>query len=100
MRMHVAEAGDGPPLLMLHGWPQNWWCYRLLIADLARRFRVLVPDLRGLGWSEAPAAGYEKATLAADILELLDSEQIEQVDMVGHDWGGFVAFLLALEEPA
>jgi pimeloyl-ACP methyl ester carboxylesterase len=99
IRMHVAEAGDGPPLVLLHGWPQHWWCWRLLIGDLARRFRVLAPDLRGLGWSDAPAAGYEKSTLAEDIRELLDAEQIEQADVIGHDWGGYVAFLLALGHP-
>jgi pimeloyl-ACP methyl ester carboxylesterase len=99
MRMHVAEAGEGPPLLMLHGWPQHWWSFRLLIPELSRRFRVIAPDLRGLGWSEAPAGDYSKAALAADVLELLDAEGIERARVIGHDWGGFIAFLLALEHP-
>jgi pimeloyl-ACP methyl ester carboxylesterase len=99
MRMHLAEAGEGPPLLLLHGWPQHWWCFRRLIPQLSRRFRVIAPDLRGLGWSDAPPDGYSKAQLAADVLELLDREGIGRVSVIGHDWGGFVAFLLALEHP-
>jgi len=100
MRMHVAEAGEGPPLVMLHGWPQHWWSFRLLIPELSRRFRVIAPDLRGLGWSDAPPGDYSKAALAGDVLELLDAEGIERAGMIGHDWGGFVAFLLALAHPA
>jgi pimeloyl-ACP methyl ester carboxylesterase len=99
MNMHLAEAGEGPPLLLLHGWPQHWWCFRHLIPELSRRFRVLAPDLRGLGWSDAPPDGYAKGRLAADVLELLDCEGIDRVSVLGHDWGGFAAFLLALEHP-
>jgi pimeloyl-ACP methyl ester carboxylesterase len=97
--LHVAEAGSGPPLLLLHGWPQHWWCWRLLIEDLARDHRVLAPDLRGFGWSEAPPGSYAKATFAADMLALLDLEGIERVRVIGHDWGGYTAFLLALAHP-
>jgi pimeloyl-ACP methyl ester carboxylesterase len=99
MRMHVAEAGSGPPLVLLHGWPQHWWSFRFLIGELSGSFRVIAPDLRGLGWSEAPADGYSKQRLAEDVIELLDAEQIERALLIGHDWGGFVAFLLALEHP-
>jgi pimeloyl-ACP methyl ester carboxylesterase len=95
--LHVAEAGDGPPLLLLHGWPQHWWSWRRMIPALARSHRVIVPDLRGLGWSGAPPAGYDKRTLAGDIVALLDSEGLDRVLVMGHDWGGVVAFLLALE---
>jgi pimeloyl-ACP methyl ester carboxylesterase len=100
MRMHVAEAGDGPPLVLLHGWPQHWWSFRALIPELARRFRVIAPDLRGLGWSEAPPGDYSKDELARDVLELLELEALDKVSVIGHDWGGFVAFLLALEHPS
>jgi pimeloyl-ACP methyl ester carboxylesterase len=102
VRLHVAEAGEAgaEPLVLLHGWPQHWWCFRHLIPELAQRFRVLAPDLRGLGWSQAPRRGYEKATLADDIGALLDAEQIERAAVIGHDWGGFVAFLLALDRPS
>jgi pimeloyl-ACP methyl ester carboxylesterase len=95
----VAETGAGPPLLLLHGWPQHWWCWRRLLPELAEEYRVLAPDLRGWGWSDAPEGDYAKATLAGDMLDLLDAEQIDRVRVIGHDWGAYVAFLLALEHP-
>lgn len=99
VRLHVAEAGQGPPLILLHGWPQHWWSWRRLIPRLAEDYRVLVPDLRGWGWSEAPRDTYAKTTFAADIVALLDAEGFDRVKLIGHDWGGFTAFLLALEHP-
>jgi pimeloyl-ACP methyl ester carboxylesterase len=66
---------------------------------LARRYRVLAPDLRGFGWSAAPAGDYAKETFAADVLALLDLEGFDRVKLVGHDWGGYTAFLLALAHP-
>ncbi len=97
--LHVAEAGSGPPLVLLHGWPQHWWCWRELIPRLAQGHRVLAVDLRGWGWSEAPAGDYAKATFASDVLALLDAEGLERVKMIGHDWGGYTAFLVALGSP-
>jgi pimeloyl-ACP methyl ester carboxylesterase len=99
VRLHVAEAGDGPPLLLVHGWPQHWWCWRRMIAQLAQTHRVLVPDLRGFGWSDAPPGDYAKATFAADLLALLDAEGLDRVQLIGHDWGAYACFLLALEHP-
>jgi pimeloyl-ACP methyl ester carboxylesterase len=99
VRLHVAEAGSGPPLLLLHGWPQHWWCWRELIPRLAEGYRVLVPDLRGWGWSDAPPGDYAKTTFADDVLALLDAEGLERVKLIGHDWGAFTGFLLALEHP-
>ena len=97
--LHVAEAGEGPPLLLLHGWPQHWWIWRHVIGELARTHRVICPDLRGHGWSEAPRGSYAKATLAADILALLDALDVERTPVVGHDWGGWTSFLLGIEAP-
>ena len=97
--LHVACAGEGPPLLLLHGWPQHWWCWRHVLAPLAARYRVIAPDLRGWGWSEAPAGDYAKSGFAADILALMDAEGLDRVRIIGHDWGGYTAFLLALEHP-
>lgn len=101
LRMHVAEAGpaDGPPLLLIHGWPGSWWTWRGVIPRLADDFRIVAPDLRGHGWSDAPPTGYRKEELAADVVRLLDELEIDRADAIGHDWGGFVGFLLALLHP-
>jgi pimeloyl-ACP methyl ester carboxylesterase len=99
LRMHVAEAGEGEPVLMLHGWPQHWWEWRHVIPLLADRHRVICPDLRGFGWSDAPPDGYEKQRLADDVLGLLDELELERVQLVGHDWGGWIGFILCLREP-
>lgn len=99
VRLHVAEAGEGPPVVLLHGWPQHWWIWRKVIPALAEDRRVICPDLRGFGWSEAPAGRYEISELADDVLALLDALDLDQVDLVGHDWGGYTGFLLCLEAP-
>jgi pimeloyl-ACP methyl ester carboxylesterase len=97
--LHVAEAGDGPPLVLIHGWPQHWWAWRRLLPALAAEHRVLCPDLRGLGWSDAPSGAYAKEQWAADVVALLDGLDLDRVDLVGHDWGGLVALLAALRAP-
>ncbi len=99
--MHVAIAGpeDAPPIVLVHGWPQNWWAWRHVIPGLAERFRVIAPDLRGHGWSRAPDGGYEKEQLASDLLAVLDELAIERVAWVGHDWGGWTGVLAALRAP-
>ena len=99
LRMHVAEAGDGPPLVLLHGWPQHWWAWREVIPALARDFRVLAVDLRGAGWTDAPPDGYEKEQLATDVLAALDALGLDRVSVVGHDWGGVAGFMLCLRAP-
>ena len=98
---HVAEAGppDGDPVILIHGWPQHWYEWRHLIPALADRHRVLAVDLRGFGWSDAPSSGYEKENLASDILALLDALELDRVKLVGHDWGGWIGFLLCLRAP-
>jgi len=99
LRLHVAEAGAGEPLLLVHGWPQHWFQWRRMIPELAGRYRVTCPDLRGFGWSDAPPGRYEKETLAGDLLALLDALDLERVRLVGHDWGGFAGFLACLRAP-
>jgi pimeloyl-ACP methyl ester carboxylesterase len=98
-RLHVAEAGAGPPVLLLHGWPQHWWIWRKVIPALAEDRRLVCPDLRGFGWSEAPAGRYELGELAADMVALLDALELDEVDLIGHDWGGYTGFLLCLDAP-
>jgi pimeloyl-ACP methyl ester carboxylesterase len=99
LRVHYAEAGEGPPLLLLHGWPQHFWCWRRVIPLLAGDHRLICPDLRGFGWSDAPGRGYDNETFAADAVALLDALELGQVGVIGHDWGGFTSFLLALHHP-
>jgi pimeloyl-ACP methyl ester carboxylesterase len=99
VRLHVAEAGQGPAVVLVHGWPQHWWCWRHVIPELAESYRVLVPDLRGFGSSDAPPGDYAKASFAADLLALLDAEGIGRALIAGHDWGGYAALLLALDYP-
>ena len=100
-RWHVATAGDpgAPPLLLLHGWPQHWWMWRRVIGPLAEDFRVYAPDMRGYGWSDAPPGNYSKMGLAADVETLLDVLEIDRCVVGGHDWGGFVSWLLAIRAP-
>jgi pimeloyl-ACP methyl ester carboxylesterase len=99
LRMHVAEGGSGPPVLLLHGWPQHWYVWRKVAPQLAADYRVICPDLRGFGWSDAPPGAYDKAGLARDIVALLDALELERVELIGHDWGGWIGFLLCLEHP-
>jgi pimeloyl-ACP methyl ester carboxylesterase len=100
VELHYAEAGSGDDVVLcLHGWPQHWYEWRHLMPALADRHRVIALDLRGFGWSEAPQAGYEKEELADDVLAFLDELELERVKLVGHDWGGWIGFLLCLREP-
>jgi pimeloyl-ACP methyl ester carboxylesterase len=98
--IHVAEAGSGPPLVLLHGWPQHWYAWRKLIPLLASSHRLICPDLRGFGWTDAPAGGYRTTDLAADLAALLDALGLDRVDLIGHGEGGRVAFELGLGQPA
>jgi len=102
VRAHLACVGppDAPPLLALHGWPQHWWCWRRVVPLLASEYRLLMPDLRGLGWSGRPRDGdYRKECLADDALALLDALGIERAGLLGHDWGGWAGFLAVLRRP-
>jgi pimeloyl-ACP methyl ester carboxylesterase len=102
VRLHLASAGppDAPPLLALHGWPQHWWSWRLVIEELAGEFRLLCPDLRGHGWSGQPVDDdFRKQRLADDAIALLDALELEQVRLAGHDWGAYAAILAALTAP-
>ncbi len=97
---HLAEAGSGDDVVLcLHGWPQHWYEWRHLMPALADRHRVLALDLRGFGWSDAPRDGYEKENMATDVLAVLDELGLERVKLVGHDWGGWIGFLLCLRAP-
>ncbi len=100
--IHVADAGpaDGPAVMLVHGFPQNWWEWHELIGPLAADgYRVLCPDLRGAGWSSAPRCSYLKDDMADDLAAVLEHLGIATVKLVGHDWGGPVAFIMMLRHP-
>ena len=99
LSVHVAEVGAGPPLVLLHGWPQHWFCWRQVVPALAEHFHLFIPDLRGHGWSGVPRFGYDKEQLVTDLLASLDVLGLESVGLVGHDWGGWTGFLAALRDP-
>lgn len=98
-RLHVVIGGDGPPLLMVHGWPQTWYQYRLLMPTLAREYEVIVPDQRGIGLSDKPEDGYDTATLANDLITLMDSLDHERFAYVGCDTGMLIGYALAADHP-
>jgi pimeloyl-ACP methyl ester carboxylesterase len=98
LEISVQELGDGPPVLLLHGWPQHSGCWRGVAPLLADRYRAIAPDLRGFGLS-APAPDYNGMVLATDALALLDALEIERCHVIGHDWGGFAAFGLGIVAP-
>lgn len=98
--LHYVTAGSGPPVVLLHGWPQTWWEWRHVIPRLAERHTVIVPDLRGLGDSSRPLTGYDKKTVADDIWKLVNGKLgHSSFCLVGHDWGGPTAYALAAQHP-
>lgn len=102
--LHVTTAGppDGPPVVLLHGWPDSAEVWRHQVPALvAAGHRVLAPDLRGFGRSSRPEAveAYRLRESIADVLALLDAEEIEEADVVAHDWGATVGWLLAAHVP-
>jgi pimeloyl-ACP methyl ester carboxylesterase len=101
VRFHVTEAGppDGRPVVALHGWPQHHWAYRDLLADPPPGLRIIAPDLPGYGWSGPPPHKWAKEDVASDVLALLDALGLDRVLLIGHDWGGFVGYLMILRAP-
>lgn len=99
--LHYVTSGRGPAVVLLHGWPQTWYGWRHIIPVLARRYTVIAPDLRGLGDSSRPLAGYDKKTVAHDVWQLVNGKLgHQQFFLVGHDWGGPTAYALAAAHPA
>jgi haloacetate dehalogenase len=101
---HVVEAGSGEPLLLLHGFPETHACWERVAPDMARSRRVVMPDLRGYGASEAPPGGprgegYSKREMATELVQLMASLGHDKFAVVGHDRGARVAFRLALDHP-
>jgi pimeloyl-ACP methyl ester carboxylesterase len=97
--LHYVIAGSGDPVVLLHGWPQTWYEWRCIIPALADRYTVIAPDMRGIGDSSRPVAGYDKRTIANDIYQLVRKLGFEKIFLVGHDWGGPVAYAYACAHP-
>ena len=101
-RLHYVEAGDGPLIVLLHGFPEFWYGWRLQIQPLAAAgYRVVAPDMRGYNLSSRPdgVAAYDVGKLADDIRGLIRERGAESALLVGHDWGGSVAWATAMNHP-
>lgn len=99
VKMHYVTGGKGDPVVLLHGFPQTWRAWRKVMPTLAARYTVIAPDLRGMGDSAQAATGYAKKIVAEDIYQLARSLGHERFYLVGHDFGGSVAFALTAAHP-
>jgi len=107
VRLHVAEAGvahrsdSRPSLVLLHGWPQHWFCWRHVIPALAETHHVVALDLRGSGWSDVPAGAeaYDKRVIADEIAAAIRVLELDRPVLVGHDWGAWTSLLVASRHP-
>ncbi len=99
IKLHVRSCGNGRPMVLLHGWPQTAWSWRKVMPLLAPHYRCIAPDLRGMGDSDKPVSGYDMRTVANDIHALCEALELENVYLVGADWGGLVARRYALDRP-
>nr|WP_211661148.1 alpha/beta hydrolase [Modestobacter muralis] len=100
VRLHAAEAGSGPLVLLLHGFPEFWWTWRHQLIGLADAgFRVVATDLRGFGASDKPPRGYDLPTAAADAAAVIRALGETEAVVVGSDWGGLVAWTMAALHP-
>ncbi|MDQ1141837.1 MAG: alpha/beta hydrolase [Chryseobacterium sp.] len=98
-QLHYVEGGSGQPLVCLPGWPQTWYSYHPIAMEMAKCYRVIIVDIRGMGSSEKPASGYDKKNMARDIFELIKYLGLDQVNIMGHDIGGMVAMSFAFNYP-
>jgi pimeloyl-ACP methyl ester carboxylesterase len=94
---HAVTGGEGPPLLLVHGWPQTWYQWRLVMPELARDFQVVAVDQRGIGLSHKPPDGYDTGTLANDLVALKEGLGHQRFALVGFDTGVAIAYALAAD---
>ncbi|MFF2807284.1 alpha/beta fold hydrolase [Streptomyces sp. NPDC058000] len=97
--LHTVQGGAGAPLLLVGGWPQNWYVWRFVMPRLAERFRVIAVDPRGVGRSDKPHDGYDSGTVAAELRALMRQLGHERFAMVGHDIGMWLGYALAADHP-
>jgi pimeloyl-ACP methyl ester carboxylesterase len=100
VRLHYVVGGIGEPMVLLHGFAETWYMWRHVMPELARRYTVIVPDLRGAGDSDKPPTGYDKRTMAEDIHQLVTQLGHQRIFLVGHDIGLMVAYSYAAAHPA
>ncbi|WIX80226.1 alpha/beta hydrolase [Amycolatopsis carbonis] len=99
LRMHYLRGGDGPPVFLVHGWPQTSHCWHRVAGPLAETHTVIAPDLRGYGRTDKPRGGYDKRTMATDLAQLAEQLGFDRLAVVGHDRGGRVGHRWALDRP-
>lgn len=99
LRLHAVTGGHGPALLLVGGWPQTWYAWRLLMPRLAQDFQVVAVDPRGVGLSGKPHDGYDTGTLATDLVKLMAALGHRRFAMVGHDVGMWTGYALAADHP-
>jgi pimeloyl-ACP methyl ester carboxylesterase len=99
VRLHAVVGGEGPPLLLIHGWPQTWYAWRMVMPTLAEDFEVIAVDQRGIGLSDKPKDGYDTATLANDLVTLMEALGHERFAVYGTDVGMPIAYALAADHP-
>jgi len=99
LRLHAVIGGNGPPLCWCTGWPETWYAWRLLMPALAQGFEVIAVDQRGIGLSDKPQDGYDTATLANDLVALMDALGHQRFAVVGHDTGFAISYALAADHP-
>jgi pimeloyl-ACP methyl ester carboxylesterase len=99
VRLHAVVGGEGPPLLLIHGWPQTWYAWRHVLPALARDFTVVAPDQRGIGLSDKPEDGYDTAALARDMVALMQALGHERFAVYGTDTGMPIAYAVAADHP-
>jgi pimeloyl-ACP methyl ester carboxylesterase len=95
VRLHAVIGGDGPPLLLIHGWPETWYAWRHQMQAFARCHRVVAVDQRGIGLSDKPRSGYDTETLANDLVGLMNALGHDRFSIVGHDVGMVIAYAIA-----
>jgi len=99
VRLHAVVGGEGPPILLIHGWPGSWYYWRLVMPALARDFTVVAVDQRGIGLSDEPGSGYDSASLAGDMVELMGALGHQRFAVVGVDTGMLIGYALAADHP-
>jgi pimeloyl-ACP methyl ester carboxylesterase len=99
LRLHAVVGGEGPPLLLVHGWPQTWYAWRLVMPALARDFEVIAVDQRGVGLSDKPEGGYDTGTQANDMVALMRALGHERFAMYGTDTGMPIGYAVAADHP-